>query len=403
VLDRNRPDTLLGGEEVFNAWKEYEALTWMDDDATGENDNLNRKQEQDYVYVFVSSAMRDSIAYPSPGYFSLALTSEIDNIIKAELVQASFPLTDPTVNSDNYVVRYSFAPHTGAAVQEIRIPQGSYKGAALAAEITRQMNQNLYAAAFLADTYIADPATGLVWDPATNAIPVGLEQFKVSFNESRQEFIFQYIDDDELPLSTPVFALHVQVPRIDDQQVDRYLTDDLYSLLGFNRLQWFQNSTYDASTNTYYILNTASTPFNGLFGVSTSVDQRYRYSLSSDEAADLRGNIAVVLDIAPLNNDDTAQIQDASETGVLSLGEYFGFVLLRDPAGVGDRMCEMTNNSYPIRKYYRNGVSRVNNLILRMRRIDGTIYNFGGNDYYLTIRLTVSRTQLPKPVFARGN
>ena len=88
---------------------------------------------------------------------------------------------------------------------------------------------------------------------------------------------------------------------------------------------------------------------------------------------------------------------------MLTLGDYFGFVLLRDPAGVTDRMSEINNNSYPIRKYYRNGLSRVNNLTLRMRRLDGTIFDFNGNDYYLTIRLTVTRTQLPKPVFVRGN
>ena len=297
VLDKTRHDSLYDGEAVFDTWQEYEALTWNDDTDKG-GDELQRKWEQEYVYLYLSSAMRDVIAYPSPGYFKISLTSEIDNIIKAELVQASFPLTDPTVNSSNNIVRYSFAPHTGAAVQEVEIPQGSYTGEKLAIEITRQMNQNLYAVDILANTYIINDE-GLAVDPGTLTIPAGLEQFQVLWNVSTREFIFRYIDSSKLSINTPDFALHVQIPDLGEQVVKRFLTDDLYTVLGFNRVLWARTGTYDPVSDTYYIVNTQSTLFNGLFGVTNSVDERYRYSINSNQAADLRGNIAVILDIMP--------------------------------------------------------------------------------------------------------
>lgn len=402
VLENNQ-QSRCNTMDAYSQWKDYEALTWLADN------NPDREQQHEYVYLFISSAMRDPIAFPNSGNFKIALSSEINNIIKAELVQASFPLVDPTVNTANYIIRWSFPPHIGAAVREIKIPVGSYLGQQLAPEITRQMNQDLFAADILANTYIIDDDTGLVLDPGTGNPPVGVEQFRVTFSRPRQRIIFQMIDEDELPVNSQVFAIHVQPrPPVTKQVPYRFMNDDLYEVLGINRI-FFQDAAeplgqYDSASDTYYLRNIDTDPwFNGLFGTGTSVDARYRYSIHSNQATDLRGNIAVVLDIDPLNDNDVARVQDMAGTGALTISDFFGFVLLRDPAAVTDRMAEINNNSFPIRKYYREGRSRVNFLTVIMRRPDGTIFNFGGVDFYLTVRLTVSRTQPPKPMFTRGS
>ena len=403
VLDANKSDRCLNGDDAFSAWKDYEALSWLADE------NPDRNQEHEYVYLFISSAMRDPFAFPNAGNFRIGLSAEVDNIIKAELVQASIPLVDPTVNTANYILRYSFPPHVGAAVVEIKIPVGSYLGKHLGPEITRQMNQSLFAVDIAANTYIIDDDTGLVLDPATEEPPVGVTQFRCTFNENMQRFTFQMIDDDELPVNTTVFAIHIQPrPPITIQVPYRYMNDDIYELLGFNRILYQEQAEplgqFDPDTQTYYLLNTDNDPlFNGLFEIATSVDTRFRYSLHSNQAADLRGNIAVVLDIDPLNDNDIARVRDSAGTGALTLSDFFGFILLRDPAGVTDRMVEVNNNSYPIKKYYREGRSRMNQLTVIMRRPDGTIFNFAGVNFYMTIRLVVTRTQPPKPMFVRGS
>lgn len=404
VLESNQKSR-CSTQDAYSAWKDYEALTWLADN------NPDREQQHEFVYLFISSAMRDPYAFPNSGNFKIALSGEIDNIIKAELVQASIPLVDPTVNTANYIIRYSLAPHTGSAVREIKVPVGSYLGADLAPEITRQMNQDRFSAQILANTYVIDESTGLVLDAVSGNLVTGIDMFRVSWSRARQRITFQMIEivsDQQIPTNNTVFAVHVQ-PRPDpEKQVPfRFMNDDLFEVLGFNRI-FFQEAAedlgqYDPITDTYYIRNTDDDEwFNGLFGVGTSVDSRYRYSIHSNQAVDLRGNIAVVLDIDPLNDNDMARVQDQAGTGALTLSDFFGFILLRDPAAVTDRMAEINNNSFPIRKYYREGRSRVNYLSVVMRRPDGTIFNFGGVNFYLTIRLTVTRTQPPKPMFTRG-
>lgn len=402
VLEANKRDRCLNGDDVYSAYQDYEAMSWLADD------NPDRKQEHEFVYLFISSAMCDPFAYPNAGSFKISLASEIDNVIKAELVQASIPLVDPTINSDNNILRYSFTPFTGAAVREVKIPVGSYLGTRLAPEITRQMNQDLFAADILANTYLIDDETGQVNDAGTGVPPVGVDQFRCSWDQSRQRITIQLVDDDLLPENGTEFAIHVQPrPAVAEQVPFRFMYDDIYDVIGMNRILFEDDaaalSQYDAASNTFYLTNLGnSARFNGLFGVAASVDARWRYSVHSNQAADLRGNIAVVLDIDPLNDNDIARVSDSAGTGALTLSDFFGFILLRDPASVTDRMAEINNNSFPIRKYYREGRSRVSHLSVNMLRPDGTVFNFGGVDFYLTLRLTVTRTQPAKPMFARG-
>lgn len=397
ALKANERARVVSGEEQFTAWQEESVLQWLE--------GPHEKGEH-FVYLFVSSALRDPVRFPNPGEFKLALSAEIDNVIKAELVQASIPLVDPTVNNDNNALRFSITNH--AVVYEATIPEGCYLGVLLAPELTRQMNQVLFSAQILAAAYYIDPATGAAFDTATSTWPVGVDQPLVSFSVPRQQMLFQMVDDAGLPTAAVDLGLHLRPPPSDNQAPRRVQTDDVWDLLGFDRITFSDAAAalgqFNAGTDTYYLLSTNTVPgFTGdpVSGVPLSVDARYRYALHSSHAVDLRGANAVVLDIDPLNDNDIAVLSDPANTGALTLGDYFGFLLLRDPANVSDRICELTNNSFPIRKYYREGRGRFNSLTVKMRRPDGTIFDFGGNDFFLTIRLTVTHPQQKPPVFAR--
>ena len=403
VLKANKADRPISTEEEYTEWQETNALNWLSKENKGD-----RSEEEELVYLFVSSALRDPIKYPNAGDFKLTLAAEVNNVIRAELVQASIPLVDSTIHESNNSVRYALSPFTGSAVKRVRIPPGSYLGKDLAVEITRQLNQDLHSSDILSNSYLVDETTGAVQDASTGDPPVGEEQFKVSWDKSRQMMIFQLVDEDLRPVNTQ-FALHFKphYPDLGKQQPKRFMYDDLSDALGFDRIVFGEVadalSQADLTNGTYYLTNAGSSDaFNGVDGVSNAVDLRYRYSLHSNQAVDLRGNVAVILDIDPLNDNDIASVRDTAGTGALALSDYFGFVLLRDPAAVTDRMSDMTNNSFPIKKYYREGRSRINSIRVRMRRPDGTIFNFGGVDFYLTIRLTVKRTVASKSMFARG-
>lgn len=401
VLESNKRDRCLNGDDFYQAYQEYEALNWLASDQDGYMD-----QQQEYAYLFISSASRDPFRFPYPGHFKLALSTELDNVVRAELIQASFPLTDPTVNTSNYLLRFSLDPPLVGPIpiNTVRVPVGSYQGAELAVEITRQLNQFIFSAELLAGQYFIDIATGFVLDAATNAWPVNDVQFYCNYLKSSARFIFQIVDKNKLPSPTARFALHVQRrPPVNEQVPLRDMNDDLYGVLGFNRIDVENVGTFDANSNTYYLVNDqAPSVFTGIFGEnSANVDARYRRSIHSNQACDLRGTLAVVLDIDPLNDNDVVRMRDESGSGALTISDYFGFVLLRDPAVSQDRILELTNNTFPIRKYYREGRSRINSLTVTMRRPDGTVIDFGGADYCITLRLTCSRTQPPKPMFTR--
>lgn len=131
-----------------------------------------------------------------------------------------------------------------------------------------------------------------------------------------------------------------------------------------------------------------------------SVDQRFSFSIYGDHYADLRGSWVIVLDIDPLNDNDIAYLEEGPDKK-FQVGNCMGFVLAKDPAHSGEGMLEINTTGYPIKKEYRMGRSRINQLKVTLRRPDGTIYDFGGLDHFMALRLVVKRTQLDKPVFGR--
>lgn len=356
-------------------------------------DSEDKREEEEEVYLYLSSASRDPAQWPNPAQYQVVLGSEINNVIRANLVQASFPLTDPTVHLQNQKLRYSFSPFS--TVSTVSVPVGSYTGEALAKEIMIQMNQDWHSAS-IPGTYTMDFSTGFLVDGSGN-LPAAIEQFRVQHDDSRHMFRFQIVDSDELAVATQ-FALHIEPIPSDSQQSNwRTLNTDIYTLLGFDRAAVKNVGTWHAASGTYYLVNTTD---YSAFGPATVTDQRYTNSLHGDKVADLRGNWVIVVDIDPLNDNDIAFSRD----GPLSrfqVGNCFGYVLARDPARSSDHMLEVNSTSYPVQKYYRDGRSRIRRLTVTLRRPDGSIYDFGGADHFMAIRLICKRTQPKKAIFAR--
>lgn len=389
ILDENREWRGEVNEDIrFENFMDEQMLTWMEDDP-------ERFYDEENVYLYISSLNRDKTTWPQPSEYLFELSSELDNIVKAQLVQASFPLVDTTVNDSNHVLRYSVSPFT--TIKELTIPNGNYKGAALAVEITRQMNMDYFSVQLLAGTYVIEESTGLVLDSGTGTYPAATNQFRCQWVEAWDKFIFQAVDPDLLSTNSLVFAVHVKIP---DQNAALYRnqSDDIFRLLGFQYSAVAQQGTLDGSGETYRLVNT--TAYADL-GKALDVDSRISYSVYGNMAADLRGGLALVLDIDKLNDNDIVQPELSTIQTGFSVASCFGFLLFSDPSNINDRMLNLSNGSYPIAKYYREGVSRLNQMMVRIRRIDGTLVDFKDKEHMFTIKITVKRTQPKKSVFTR--
>jgi hypothetical protein len=361
---------------LLQQYEEDRELRWRAD-APG------RVDEEEVVYAYVSSAARDVSAWPDPARYQVALVEELDNIIEATLVQASFPLVFPTVGATSNLLRFSFAPH--AVVQTVTIPVGTYSGPALALEMMIQMNQLVHAA-LIPLTFTINYKTGFVVD-ATGALASGINQFRVAFDDSRQMFRFQFVDSSELPVAAPAFALHLA------DVATEAAADDVFVALGFNRAA--ARLAGVSAAGSIRLTNQAA----GAFSSGASVDQRYSYSIFGDQAADLSGPCALVLDIPQLNDNDVATLVSASTE--FNLGACFGLVYTKSPPHMADKILEINSTSYPVKKTYRGGRSRVRQLSINVRRVDGSLVDFRGAEHCFTLRLTVKRTQPLRAVFAR--
>lgn len=373
----------LGDEDMrYATTVEQSALNWR-------TENKERFDEDEDTLVYVSSSARDIIQYPSPGHYVIPLMNEVNNIIKASIVQASFPLSDTVVHAQNNTIRFSFAPHV--AIYSTTIPPGNYTGDSLAVEIMCRLHSVLFAAQLLAGTYHIDETTGFVLH-ATNM--ANETQVKVVFDQNRASFRFQLIDKDKKILST-AFALHIQPPPAVSSMTYRNSTDDLFELLGFNRTVAKSVGTLDAFGN-YYVQNTVNTVMSS----DNNADTRYKYAVFSSESADLRGNCAFVLDIQELNENDINWAVN-QQLNKFTLNGCFGMIYVRDAAHVKDKMLEFSSSSYPIQKFYRLGRSRINYLTISIKRVDGTIIDFDNKDHCFTIKFVSKKSQPEKAVFAR--
>lgn len=355
----------------FEQERDAAAMQWREDEP-GKND------EEENVYVYVSSAARDQAVWPSPSQYQVSLVAELDNVVEASVVQASFPLTFATVEAGANTLAFSFAPF--AAVSTVTVPPGTYTGDALALELMTQMNQSVYAGSIPAP-FTMDFSTGFVRNALGN-LPPGNNQFRVQYDDNRSLFRFQLVNDQQLAQNAPAFALHALK-----------FGGDIFAQLGFPPAQV---AAQGVSSGAYYYLTNQGTT---AFSTAASVDQRYAYSVYSTAVADLSGPCALVLDVPQLNDNDLALISSASSA--FNVGACLGLVYTKQPAYLSDRTLEFNNSSYPIKKTYRAGRARIQALNVNIRRVNGALVDFRGADHCFTLRLVVKRTQPLKPIFTR--
>lgn len=387
VLDENERFRPRDEDIKFDETENQIMLDWK-------TEGDGRNEDDEFVYLYLSSAVRDKAQWPSPGQYQVVLESEVNNVIKAALIQASFPLTDQIINTTNNKLRYE-VPSIPTGVVTLTIPPGNYNGPQLALEMMIQMQLDLNGAS-LGGGNVLNPDTGYIVNSGGGLL-AGLEQVRVSYMTANDMFMFQLVDDVEQPVSTEL-RVYIQPQPEDTSASFRQLTDDIFYHLGFERSQVALEGTFDGGTGTYYLSSTTATA--SFSEASTTVDPRYRYGIHGNQAADLRGHKLIAIDIDVLNENDIALVEDGP-VNAFKVGSAFGFVTLRSPSEVKDNMVELNSWSYPVQKYYRNGRSRIQRLTVTLRRPDGSIYDFNGLDHFMAIRLTVKRTQPEKPVFGR--
>ena len=335
-----------------------------------------KSDDEENVFVYVCSNKRDKTVFPLPSFYKFELDAEVDNVVQANLVQANFPVIAENIMDLKFY--FSFAPFT--VLQMVSIPNGIYKGVALATEITRQMNQILHSVSILAGTYYIDAATGSVFDSGTKALPVGVEQFKVSFLLEFRRIIFQLIDDTGVS-STP-FAIHFSLIGI------LSTSGGPGESMGFSYDAIKKEATFEPVSQTYYLASDSPNSFVTL----ANVDQRFSYSIRGNQSPNQRGRLVIVLDIDPINGDGVV-------TG-FGLGNAFGVIPIK-PSFCNDGILEINSTSYPVSKVYRNGLSRIKQLTIRLMNEDGSLFDFDGQEHFMTLRFTVKRTQPMKPMFCR--
>jgi hypothetical protein len=124
-------DTEFKGQSVESWWKKHK----LED---GKEDMVPR-------YVHIYSSARNREAFPSPGQYQVLLERPIENIVRAELIQANFPLSEPVIHRGNQHFQFQVYTNEDSPVHEISIPIGTYSPTQLAREITLQCNKILFA------------------------------------------------------------------------------------------------------------------------------------------------------------------------------------------------------------------------------------------------------------------
>lgn len=103
----------------------------------------------------------------------------------------------------------------------------------------------------------------------------------------------------------------------------------------------------------------------------------------------------IVIDIEPLNDAADIAVFAGAADG-FELGSCMGLVVQE-----GRHCFAQSNNNYPISKYYREGRARIKQITVRLRNLDGSLYEPDGADHLIALRLTRSATHAKKVVFPR--
>lgn len=360
-----------------------------------------RNSEQVLKWIYIDSAARDMEKYPSPGEFEIDIQTEITNVIKCDLVQGKFPLSDPSVRSGNQIIRFSVFAEPGPPtdVHETTIPSGNYKGDDLALEISTQVNIAQFAGDIQAGLKYVNYEDGLVYEDSSFTILTSYN-IKVTFIKNRQMFLFQVYDNTGEPTSVQLLRLYIKGVKPNNRPYHEQI-DDLWDVLGFNRLDAEKEGTSIILNRNEYFYVDSNTAYDSFGGGQNLLDTRYNYALRSNLASELNNPVCAILSIDVFDDNDIVCVEQGPYKKPFS-GSMFGMVFLKDAAANSELTVELNSMSFPARKNYVEGINRVKKLHIKLYRPDGTLFTFGGRDWKITLAVTTKQTQPPRPVFPRG-
>jgi len=357
-------------EETSEPVDEDLAFTKEQDDRvlSFREDSKDKVDEEDTQFVFIDSSIRDKELFPEASRYIVRLEKEIDNIIEVSLVQASFGLPN-NVKDSARVLRFRF----NSVNYDVLIHSGCYRASELAVELNRTMNEAVFAA-FIPVTYVIQASTGYIVDSVSGSVPAGIPQVKVSYMVHTKRFVFQVQDQTAAPLAAPELALRFSAIEKNDL---------LYKNGGFRT--YLMAAVFDPVTSTYVLSNAVASAFSPLF----TIDQRKSYSIIGVDPVVLRGSSVLILDVPPFNSDNVQGLRFPA----------FSSVPIKPPF-TGDGLVEVNTASYPVKSYFRNGLSRVRQIEVSVREVDGSLADLEG-DHFFSLKIVTKKTQAMKPVFAR--
>lgn len=363
--------------------------------------NPNKDDEEDR-YLYISSAMRDTtIASSSESNYTVDLSSEIDAVVGVQLVGGSFSLTVNLVDLTNQNLLFSISPFITNLNAVIN--PGRYSGPSLAVELTRRMNEQVFAATITGAVNYIEQTTGLV----RTMPPLGVYingQFLVSFRSSDQKFIFQWVDNNLMPLNGNPFRIYIQdgIPNLPPYQA----YNDIFDVLGLDR----ENTQVVGigpmiinGVNYHYLQNTIAATGIDQDGKSFSftnnnintVDAQQRYAIFSSNPANLIGFNVVSIHCRELEENDTVLMKTDPTQGV-QIATCLGYFILPFTPNDAQGQLDWVTTGHPLKKIYRQP-KRIKRLNFQFRRTDGQFFNFGGRDHFLMFKVTLkNRRGLPQ-------
>ena len=355
--------------------------------------NNPTKEDEEERYLYISSAMRDtSIKSATEANYTVELSSEIENIVGVQLVGGSFSLTVNLIDATNQNLLFSISPF--ATNLNAVITPGRYSGPTLAVEITRRMNEQVFSANITGAVNYIEQTTGLAKTlPIPGTYVNG--QFQVVFRASDQKFIFQWVDNNLMPLNGTPFRIYVQdgIPNVPPYQA----VNDIFDVLGFDRdntqisgiLAGIGQVNYHYLQNTILAsgLDSNGDSFSFSNGNTNTIDAQQRYAVFSSNPANLIGFNVISIHCRELEENDTVLMRTDPVQGI-RIATCLGYFILPFSPSDAQGQLDWVSTGHPLKKVYRQP-KRIKRLNFQFRRTDGQLFDFGGRDHFLMFKVTL--------------
>ncbi len=336
------------------------------------------------AYIAVRSIDRDRDLFPSSARFLVQLQNELAGVRGAAVTQLRVPLTEPAVNSRNQALNFEV---DGLGTFQAIVPTGSYNGRELAEELMLQMNLQLHGDQIDAATAFVDYNTRLVYTSATHETPQAVN-VRVQHYPPRDMFTFQLVDAAAAPLAVPALRLFLTPATAGTPYYQQ--VNDIWDVLGFDRLRAMQVGTFDAGLGQWGI---DSTVYTAAFGGGADRDERYTYALRSSMACRTRTEQYATLSIDALDKDDVlATVPPGTLRSALPIS-LLGTVYLPDASSTREPDADLANTTACVIAKRYAATSKQNNIksfIAALYRPDGTLFDLNGAEWSCVV--TVSYT-----------